>query len=1229
MDPPTLSVLYWNCQTLVNKKMQFILAMNDLLERDIIVDVFCISECRLSSQSYNDHLADFHPQYHSLYYPSHDHNNGGLLFLIHNTLSYHPYPDLSIIPPEHSSFSSDIRWIKVNYQSNRGQEYLIGSIYINPQTTRSTHLAPLFSSISRATATGLPLVLGGDFNSYHPSWNNQSNAIQASKRNIIGSKLYDTITNCRLSILNVLLDDTPSYTHIGSESVLDLILCSDSSLSLSFRVLSDSLFDSDHRPVMCELLSSSSVNPSQHLSGRGSRRLWRCKEAEDSKWIEYKLLLDERITRDQLCESLDVYINVLESKGWLRGKHDESQMIINTLWNNIYTLIMLVSERTIGIKLIKPHHKFWFVHPHIQELLRTQVHLRCLFLQTRAIHQRLLSRYHSSSSDEKHAQEPRILESRLNLHQVRRSWKDSVSAFYGSIKQLRQTNWSNLIKQMNNPAENNQVQWKVFNRTLGSRHVNANRIKDADGVIPVDQRQSLNNLAVHFAAISSHGSIPRHERIATFSHYCASHFSDSLRNSCINPIFLNQSDPQFMSANNDPISLSDVKSFCSSMPTNTALGWDFLSPFLLKNGTNLLFECLHKYFTIIYKMGLIPSDWLLSNIFPLYKSGDKHSPENFRPISLTPIIVRLYERLLLPKIWHILNTNNTIHPFQAGFRKNHGTLDCLYWFTQQINRKFTMKRPPRVKPFLPVMFLDLKKAFDKISIPMVLKKLHTCGISGNLLLFFQAFLTNRRIRSIHFDEFSDWHSIDTGTPQGSVLGPILFSIYINDLIRRLVDLDNGIQPIAFADDLALVPTLLDDSLESTIVRLQQSLDVCTEWAKENLMTFSKEKSNLICFRSSKLLDPFTSDKISHLRLGGYLLEEFPVKVVDSYKYLGIKFCAYIKQLFTLHWEDLITSVRHRTYQVCRSIDPQTTPIMVGIQLVISIIRSKIGYSLALLSTTRKDIISRLESLIVRTLKRILGLPRNAPNLAVLAECGISPVHIWKDKLTIQLAHRISTLPPSHETSLQFYSHDYSLDHQGIPSSRSCKSLLTSLGNRIKFLEGKLPGTSPRFINLDNHRNIDYKELKYKELELAHKNWVESNVGSSLKHLKPTRFASVKREFYIIHDKPHISRLRARCRFNKVRTNEILYKYKQSSSPNCPHCNGSTESIQHLLMDCAHYMLARQELIDQLKNNFHASLSLPIILGDFRLLSLPRRSLLDILEWTGSFIEYITKTRNIY
>ena len=185
-----------------------------------------------------------------------------------------------------------------------------------------------------------------------------------------------------------------------------------------------------------------------------------------------------------------------------------------------------------------------------------------------------------------------------------------------------------------------------------------------------------------------------------------------------------------------------------------------------------------------------------------------------------------------------------------------------------------------------------------------------------------------------------------------MLGPILFSIYINDLVEKLVALDNGIQPMLLADDIALVPRISDDCLEDVLRRLQQSLGVCSVWARENFMTFSKDKSNLLCFRRTRHLDPFTSDALSHLTLESFASEPFKLKVVDSYKYLGIKFNAYVRQLFTSHWEDLIHAVEFRVHQVCRTIDKET-PIMVGIQLVTSIVRSKIGYSLSHSSTLRR------------------------------------------------------------------------------------------------------------------------------------------------------------------------------------------------------------------------------------------------------------------------------------
>jgi hypothetical protein len=476
----------------------------------------------------------------------------------------------------------------------------------------------------------------------------------------------------------------------------------------------------------------------------------------------YSASLDEKLKEVNMLDTLTDHILSFEASGWMEHKSPESQSIVDGLWRTFHSVLMEVANEVIGVKIVKPHHKFWYVIPSIQQHLKNQQALRRQYLKGRIDHQELLRQHYLLPEEEREQNYIAVNRSRSSLHHLMRSWRESKQQFYSSIRDMQHLNWVDLLKQMNNPEQRNQVQWKVFRRTLGTKVVDCCQIRDSRGNHPQDRAESLNNLAKYFSDISTLAPIPRKEIVSVASHIDSSSFSSHMQHFPSDPCL--KSAPQFNSQNNEPISLEQVTSYCKTMPTNTALGCDFLSPYLLKYGTDLLFQCLHKFFLITFNLGVLPSDWLRSNIFSLYKSGDKHLPENFRPISLTPIIIRLYERLLLPKIWHILDTNQIIHPFQAGFRKNHGTLDCLYWFTQHLNRKFTSKRSYRVKPFLPVVFLDLKKAFDKISVPLMLKKLHACGIRGNLLHFFHAFLTCRGIRAIHFDEASEWYSTDLGTP---------------------------------------------------------------------------------------------------------------------------------------------------------------------------------------------------------------------------------------------------------------------------------------------------------------------------------------------------------------------------------------------------------------------------------------------------------------------------------
>ena len=158
----------------------------------------------------------------------------------------------------------------------------------------------------------------------------------------------------------------------------------------------------------------------------------------------------------------------------------------------------------------------------------------------------------------------------------------------------------------------------------------------------------------------------------------------------------------------------------------------------------------------------------------------------------------------------------------------------------------------------------------------------------------------------------------------------------------------------------------------------------------------------MCFTNSdQIIDPYVQSQLEMMKLSAFDVEEFNMKVVDRYKYVGIEFCNNVRKMFKLHLSKLLTKVQFTVNQVNRVIATNTTPIMIGIQLTNAIIRSVIGYGLMFVQVPR-SCANKLQGLLAQPLKRSLGLPKSVSTLAVLAECAIPTLSIWREKLHYNL-----------------------------------------------------------------------------------------------------------------------------------------------------------------------------------------------------------------------------------
>lgn len=293
---------------------------------------------------------------------------------------------------------------------------------------------------------------------------------------------------------------------------------------------------------------------------------------------------------------------------------------------------------------------------------------------------------------------------------------------------------------------------------------------------------------------------------------------------------------------------------------NKSPGPDGFYPAHLKNLKDILVKPLTKLFNKSLQEGIVPHDFKLANITPIFKKGDRKLPNNYRPISLTSIIGKIFEAILTNRLVAYLEDHGLLKNSQHGFRRNRSCLtNLLEFFNVVINDVDNYKS-------FDVIYLDFQKAFDTVPHQRLLEKLRAHGIRGKLLNWVKNWLLDRQQRVVINGESSQWTNVISGVPQGSVLGPILFIIYINDLD------DNVLSNISkFADDTKLGNRI---NSEKDYQLLQSDLDKIVNWSKTWQMKFNKDKCKVIHFGSRN-------------NEYDYVIDDSIVKVVSEEKDLGV------------------------------------------------------------------------------------------------------------------------------------------------------------------------------------------------------------------------------------------------------------------------------------------------------------------------------------------------------
>ena len=429
---------------------------------------------------------------------------------------------------------------------------------------------------------------------------------------------------------------------------------------------------------------------------------------------------------------------------------------------------------------------------------------------------------------------------------------------------------------------------------------------------------------------------------------------------------------------NIEVTFNGIKKLIEGLDSKKSPGPDNISPGILK----LIPNEAASFLEVIYKNSLatseIPDDWKMANITPLHKKGAKSNPSNYRLVSLTSIPCKLLEHIIKSSMYSHLEKYNLITSKQHGFRKH---FSCT---TQLLSLVHDLCQAINAKGQTDIIFLDFSKAFDKVSHRKLLQKLSSYGFGGLCHSWLRSFLSSRTQAVVMDGERSFPCEVLSGVPQGTVLGPILFLIYINDIVNGLKSNIN-----LFADDCALYRKI--ESEEDNRV-LQDDLNLLHSWGIRWSMDFNVSK----CFSMTVTLNR----NIIH---STYHINGVPVENLDSYKYLGV----YISS--KMQWNKTVDHMIGKANKTLGLLKRNFSSCSSHIKekLYLSLVRPHLEYSCEVWSPSTKDLKHRLE-MVQRHAARFVknDYQQTASVTAMLKELNWDTLESRRTRFQLKYVHKM-------------------------------------------------------------------------------------------------------------------------------------------------------------------------------------------------------------------------------
>ena len=605
------------------------------------------------------------------------------------------------------------------------------------------------------------------------------------------------------------------------------------------------------------------------------------------------------------------------------------------------------------------------------------------------------------------------------------------------------------------------------------------------------------------------------------------------------------------------IAPSEVLNVLNSLDLNKSCGSDELPPKILKLVALLIYEPLTKLYNACLNAGVYPAIWKRANVHPIYKKkGSPSDLTNYRPISLLPCLSKLLGKIIFNHIYKHLTEHSLLTQQQSGYRPGHGTQLQLLHLTGNLYSNLD-------KGFdFTAIYLDISKYFDKIWHRGLLIKCETeFGIRGTLLQWLESYLKDRQQRVRVGDKFSTFRTINAGCPQGSVLGPLLALIYLNDLANKTTN-----DVLFFADDTSLYASHKPQNLMRTQQSLQHDLDSIFSYGQNWHITFNATKT---------VMQTFTTKRSMHspqLTFGGE-----PIPRVTNHKHLGLTLSNDLR--FHPHVNDIIQKVN-------RSLSPlypiaKQLPRTVLAQLYKIYIRPYFDYCDVVYDghLTLYDS-HRLETLQNRAARLVTGAAFRTSTVKLRRDLGWDTLTVRREIHRLQMYFKLKSnleILPDYMRDTIPHTRQYDTNR----TLRNSASQSLPPNHTSLFQRSFIPATTRTWNRLpESIRTCDSPKSFKREL------------FRRLGVPTPSVYYSLgTKTGNILHSK---------LRLGMSNLNAHLYSIQKSETPNCA-CGTSSETTNHFILHC--------HLHEHCRNRLFRTIS-SILQSDFS--HLPTDTQIDIL-----------------